>query len=260
MGFGGRMTEQGCCGAPDSSRAARASGGPPRNGLLQQQIEQTLPYVARVARRYSGCGVETGELRAAGNLGLVEAALRFDPDRGVKFITYADWWIRKAILEALEEQSGPLRLPRYQHDRLRALRAARADLTAARGNEPGPEELSRRTGVPQNEAYRLLRHQSSAISLDQPVAHADGRPLGEVLAAPGTENPQRSLMRREMAQRLRHHLSNLNRRDRIVIRLRFGLGLERPRTLREVGRLMGVSRERVRQLELAALLKLRRRL
>ena len=249
------MREQGCCGARESSRA---SGRPPRADVMQRQIERALPYVARVARRYSGCGVETGELRAAGNLGLVEAALRFDPERGVKFITYADWWIRKAILEALEEQSGPLRLPRYQHDRLRALRAARADLIATRGDEPGPEELARRTGVPQSEAYRLLRHQNSAVSLDQPLAHADGRSLGEVLAAPGADNPQRSLVRREMAQRLRHHLSKLNRRDRIVIRLRFGLGLERPRTLREVGRLMGVSRERVRQLELAALLRLRR--
>ncbi len=249
------MKEQGCCGAEGPVQGPRRSFD---DDAMRQQIARTLPYVARIARRYSGCGVETNELQAAGNLGVVEAALRFDPGRGVKFITYADWWIRKAILEALEEQSGPMRLPRYQHEKLRALRAARADLRAARGHEPGAEDLARRTGVPQTEAYLLLRHQSSAVSLDQPLTQSDGRPLGETLEAPGANNPQRSLVRREMAQRVRHHLAGLGRRERAVIRLRFGLDLERPRTLREVGRLMGVSRERVRQLELAALLKLRR--
>jgi RNA polymerase sigma factor (sigma-70 family) len=200
------------------------------------------------------------ELIAAGNLGLVEASLRFDPARKVKFITYADWWIRKAILEALEEQTGPVRLPRYQHEKLRALRATRAELLSREGSEPDKDDLAREAGLSRRETDLLLRFIPATVSLEQPVRGHDGRPLREVLADPDGESPQRSLVRRDLALRLRRQVASLAERETEVILLRFGLHGETPLTLREAGRRLGISRERVRQLELRALLKLRRAL
>jgi RNA polymerase primary sigma factor len=213
-----------------------------------------------VARRYVGYGLPLDELIAAGNLGLVEASLRFDPARKVKFITYADWWIRKAILEAMEEQTGPVRLPRYQHERLRALRTTRAELLSRDGGEPDKDDLAREAGLSRRETDLLLRFIPAAVSLEQPVRGQDGRPLREVLPDPDGESPQRSLVRRDLARRLRRQVASLAARETEVILLRFGLHGEPPLTLREAGRRLGISRERVRQLELRALLKLRRAL
>jgi RNA polymerase primary sigma factor len=229
-----------------------------RRGASADDVRRVLAYVPAVARRYAGYGVDFDELVAAGNFGLVKAALRFDPERKIKFITYAGWWIRKAILEALEEQVVPFRIPRYQQEKLRALRAARADYLSRIGDEPDEEQLAEASGIPREDAELLLRFLSSTVSLEQPLAPGDDRPLKELLPDAGSENPQGSLVRRELAQRLRGQLASLGQREREVISMRFGFGRERPLTLREVGRRLGISRERVRQVELRALVKLRR--
>jgi RNA polymerase primary sigma factor len=224
---------------------------------LVGHIERTLAYVPVVARHFMGRGLPRDELVAAGNLGLVEAALRFDPGRNVKFITYADWWIRKAIHRALEQEGGPVRVPRYQHDRLRRLREARREWVHRHGVEPDADELGVATGLSRAEVDQLLHLLRGPVSLERPAHPADDRPLKETLVAPDSSDPQRTLARRDLANRLRHKLMTLGDRELRVITLRFGLNGEGPLTLRQAGRCLGISRERVRQLEHRTLIKLK---
>ena len=227
-------------------------------GASETDIHKVLAYVPSVARRYSGCGLDFDELIAAGNLGLVRAALRFDPARKIKFITYASWWIRKAILEALEQQLGPVRLPRYQHEKLRVLRAARADYRSRIGIEPNSEQLSQASGISRDDTGLLLQFISSTLSLEQPLTPGDNRPMKDVLPDPAMDCPQSNLVRRELTRRVQRQLAALDHRERQVIALRFGFEGGKALTLREAGRRLGISRERVRQVELRTLIKLRR--
>ncbi len=221
-------------------------------------IHGALAYVPSVVRRYLGCGLPFEELLAAGNLGLVEAAIRFDPARNVKFVTYADWWIRKAILAAIEEQSGPVRLPRYRQEQLRMLHDARAFLRLRRGREPSAEDLVLATGLSTEDVGRLLGIGRQAVSLEQPV-DADGeRPLSDVLAVRAGTGPRDVLLSSDEAGRVRRLVASLGPRERAVLVLRYGLQGSPPLTLREVGGKLGISRERVRQIEHRALLQLRR--
>ncbi len=221
-------------------------------------IQQGLRYVPTVARRYLGNGPDLDELIAAGHLGLVQAAMRFDPERKLKFVTYADWWIRKAILESIETLNGPLRTPRYRYDKLRWLRRAQARWTARHGETPTLEQLASDTGMPIDQVGQLLFNVPRGVSLDHPIHRGEQRPLGESLQDPRSPCPQASLMRSDLARRLRNELAALSSRERAVIRLRFGLDGRTALTLRETGRAVGLSRERVRQIELCALRKIRR--
>lgn len=247
------------CGVGRSRSEATLEATAGNGGLADQvsrQIEQTLSYVPVVARRFLGRGVSHDELVAAGNLGLVEAALRFDASRNVKFITYADWWIRKTIHGAIEA-CGPVRLPRYQHERLRCLLDARRDFFHRHGRDPDTEQIASAMRLPRSEIERLLHMLRGPLSLESPAYGPDDRPLGETLVDPGTEDPQGDLARRDMTQRLRNLLHSLTEREHRVIELRFGIDGEGPLTLRQAGRKLGISRERVRQLELRTLGKLK---
>jgi len=226
-------------------------------GASKRQICELLPYVPAVARRYANAGTELDDLVAAGNLGLVEAGLRFDPQRRVKFVTYADWWIRKAILETLGESSGPMRLPRHQRDRLRQLRQARDDWVATRGEEPSLHQLAETTGLAPKLVHRLLQLRKPSLSLEQPTGADGGKPLGELLEDSRRETPQGSLVRRDLARRVRRCIEKLGPRQRAILTHRFGLNDEPPMTLRETGEALGLSRERVRQIEFRALLTLK---
>jgi RNA polymerase sigma factor (sigma-70 family) len=214
--------------------------------------------VPAVARRYRGNGLDKDELIAAGNLGLVEAALRFDASRKVAFITYADWWVRKAILEAIETLSGPVRLPRYRYEKLRRLKQAAARWNSTHGRAPTIDELATDTRLAPRQAEQILASDPHAISLDQPRRPDGTRPLRDSIQDPSTICPQQSLIRRDLGRHLRRELAALDHRERDVIRLRFGLDGEPSRTLREAAAVLGISRERVRQIELGALFKIRR--
>lgn len=219
-------------------------------------IRAGLAYVPHVARRYSGFGLPFEELLAAGNLGLVQAALRFEPTRNVKFVTYADWWIRKAIFKVLEEQSGPVRLPRYRQEQLRRLRESRRAWQRHSGHEPDSEQLASATGLTRAEVDRLRTLNQGAVSLEEPPVRGGDRPLGELLADEGG-GPQESLVREDLVQRIRTLIDDLPPKERRVVLLRFGFGHHEPMTLRQIGSRLGISRERVRQLERRALTHLR---
>ncbi len=249
----GTENQQVPASAADVESAKRAAVRPP----VTAWIHEALAYVPSVARRYIGCGLPFEELLAAGNLGLVEAAIRFDPARNVKFVTYADWWIRKAILSAIEEQSGPVRLPRYRQEQLRTIHDARAVLRLRRGREPFPEEIALMTGLSVAEISRLLSIGRQAVSLDKPTSLEGEKPLRDILAAESNAGPTASLLSSDQVGRIRRLVARLALRERAVLALRYGLHGSPPLTLREIGHRLGISRERVRQIEQRALGHLR---
>lgn len=235
----------------------RRGGGPRDNDEIRGWIEGALAHVPSVARRFLGCGLAFDELLAAGNLGLVQAALRFDPSRNVKFVTYAGWWIRKTILKTIQVQVGPVRLPRYRLEQLRDVHDARRRLARSGGVEPDLAALSRATGLSSGDVELLLGIGLRALSLEQPIAPGESLSVGGLLEADPERGPQRALVRRDSLRHLRQLLDDLGERERRVLDLRFGLGGHPPRTLREAGRILGISRERVRQIENRALRQLR---
>ena len=227
------------------------------SGPPEGRIEGALAYVPYVARRFLGCGLSFDELLAAGNLGLVQAGLRFDPSRNVKFVTYADWWIRKSILKTIQEHSGPVRLPRYRLEQLRELHEARTRLRHDAGREPDTEELAQATGRSVAEVELLLGMRPRSLSIEQPLVPGESRPLGSYLADDPDKGPQSTLIRMDFRRHLRRLVGKLDERERQVVKLRFGFGDRPPMTLREAGKKLGVSRERVRQIERRALQNLR---
>lgn len=239
-------------GAEQESRRGRAQ--------TDTWIESALAYVPSVARRFLGCGLSFDELLAAGNLGLVQAAIRFDPGRNVKFVTYADWWIRKSILKTIQEQAGPVRLPRYRLEQLRELQEARARLQHETRRRPTVEELARATGRSTDDVDLLLGMGRQGISLEQPAHPDENRPLNRTLADDLDRSPQHTLIRQDSLRHVRQLIGTLDDRERVVLELRYGLNSQNPMTLREAGRLLGISRERVRQIERRALTRLRERL
>jgi RNA polymerase primary sigma factor len=178
----------------------------------------------------------------------------------VRFVTYADWWIRKAILTAISDQIGPVRVPRYRQEQLRALGDARRRLRLRHGREPSVEATAREAGLEPEDLALLLGLGQRVVALDHPQHDDLGRPVAERLRCDENGGAQRALLDRDRRVRLRDLVSGLECRLREVVVLRFGLAGEPPATLREVGGRLGVSRERVRQIETRALAVLRRAL
>ena len=240
-----------------STAAVKASSRPE---AFEAWIESAIAYVPSVARRNLGCGLPFDELLAAGNLGLVEAGLRFDPARDVKFVTYADWWIRKTILKAIQEQSGAVRLPRYRIERIRMLQDIRAELRRRNGTDPTIEEIADAGGVSPREARSLFASGQTAVSLDQPVARDASKSLVETLPAGTDDGHPDAVVDENYLEHVRTVVAALDSRERLILSMRFGFLDDEPLTLREAGRRLGLSRERVRQIERRALGRLRDRL
>ncbi len=222
---------------------------------LKKLVESNLRFVVKVALQYQGYGLSLLDLINEGNLGLLEAARRFSPNYNVKFITYAVWWIRQAIMQALARASGALRFPVRKIRLASKLRSRRAEMLQQEGREPTEEELARDLKLTHAEVEALLQTNRPQTSLEDIQRREEGREL----IAPGTERvapADDELVRKSFEEEVDRLLTVLTPRERAIIEMRYGLGKEEPMTLEEVGRRFRLSRERIRQVEEKAKKKL----
>jgi RNA polymerase sigma factor (sigma-70 family) len=230
-------------------RASRAGGG--------DWIQAHRRRIFWIAREYRHFGVPMEDLIAEGTVGLLEAAARFDPARGVKFASYAVWWIRKRVCEVALSQAGLIRIPRYRLRHLAQLRAAEREFTADFGRPPSSEEVSRRSGLPEEEVRLLLGLSKREVPLGAPAGEDSGLSIEETLADRRSDGPDDTLLREDRLALLARTFVRLPPREVEVLSLRFGLDGRAARTLAEVGEHLALSRERVRQLESRAIKRLR---
>jgi RNA polymerase sigma factor (sigma-70 family) len=219
-------------------------------------IEHNLKLVVAIAKDYRNLGLSFPDLIQEGNLGLIRAVEKFDHRRGFKFSTYAVWWIRQALVRAIQNHSRTIRLPSHVHDRLQRSQRVRAELTGKLGREPTPAELAPALGTDTDALEALDRLSREAISLESNVAGTEKR-LEDFVADPMSEPPDGGIDDDRMRSGVGSLISTLTPREQLILRLRYGLGGEEEHTLEQIGQSLGLSRERVRQLEARALKKLR---
>ena len=240
---------------PIAQRARRSKRRAVSPREIERLVEEARNLVPMFARRYLGRGVPFEDLVGAGNLGVVEAAYRFDAGRGVKFGTYASWWIRKSIATALGTAASVVVVPRYSFDRRRQVIDAITSGRAEGQRDGAADDVAAGLGLSVKQVEQALAFSIGAVSLDAPVNRDDRRSIGDRLARPAEEGPEAIVLHGDRARCARAALKVLSPRQRLVLALRFGLGAAgaEPASLTDVAHAMGLSRERVRQIEGQAL-------
>jgi RNA polymerase primary sigma factor len=223
---------------------------------LHELIERNLRFVVQVASKYKGYGLPLADLINEGNLGLMHATRKFDPERGVRFITYAVWWIRQAIMHALAEGGGAVRLPLKQAEALAKLRQKFEELRQQGGLDPTPEELARALEMQLEEVEDLLRVYRPQLSLDAPLKDDSDATQLDFMQSGSIPSSEDAFFQASMVSEVHHLLEYLDPREARILRARFGFD-GNAKSLAAIGRELGLSRERVRQIEARARNKLR---
>ncbi|MBI3599930.1 MAG: RNA polymerase sigma factor RpoD/SigA [Nitrospinae bacterium] len=222
---------------------------------LNELVRRNLKYVVTVANRYKGCGLSLPDLIMEGNIGLIQAAKRFDPLKGVKFITYAIWWIRQAIMHALAEQSGSVRLPLKQAGMLHRISEKYREFFQVYEREPTIEDIAKELQISLKEVEAIMRVYRSHLSLDEHLKMDDDTSYLDMLEASTDHSLEEDIIYSALKKEVDDLLSDLTVREKKVLEKRYGLNGE-PMTLDEIGKKVGLSRERIRQIEKKAKLKL----
>ena len=224
---------------------------------LEKLTKANLRFVVSVAKQYQNQGLTLPDLINEGNLGLIKAAQRFDETRGFKFISYAVWWIRQSILQALAEQSRIVRLPLNKIGSINKINKMFAYLEQAHERPPSAEEIAKELDMTINDVKESMKNSGRHVSMDAPLVEGEDSNLYDVLRSGESPNPDRSLLHESLRTEIERALETLTPREADVVRLYFGLGNQHPMTLEEIGETFDLTRERVRQIKEKAIRRLK---
>jgi RNA polymerase primary sigma factor len=224
---------------------------------LEKLVKANLRFVVSVAKQYQNQGLSLPDLINEGNLGLIKAAQRFDETRGFKFISYAVWWIRQSILQALAEQSRLVRLPLNQVGSLNKIKKATSRLEQEFERPPSVEEIAQKLDIPEHKLDKALRITTRYVSMDAPIAEDEDTKFLDVFVSDDTPRTDNNLMRESLNKEIQRSLSTLTEKERDVINLYYGIGMNHGLTLDEIGAKFNLTRERVRQIKEKAIRRLK---